>query len=202
MVSVEAGIGMLIFILAFSYALLDVATYFRKEEQENNKMNIFKHALYFVLGYFHILLMTLLALIFVFVFLMVYNIILVGVFKPLISDNIAPSSGGYSAIVQKAKDGYFAIISTLAKLIFTTVFRVIDIKLALFLLMVFIPVCIFVVVIIYNLTIARESKIEVQAIPLDVRSTNYHYLTMVNLGMIVSSIGFIAFVGLQNANKI
>lgn len=200
MASIEVAVGLVLFILSFTYALLDISIFFRKEAQEREQQNFLKYGLFYVAGYYQIVLKALLALLFVFVFLMVYNIILVGVFKPLISDAGTVSTSGdmtYEQIVAKAKGGYFELISAIAKLVFTTVFRIVDVRFALLLLFAFIPITIFLVVTTYHLVIARKYNMEMVISSDDARVANYHYLTIMILSFIIVSVGFIVFVGLK-----
>jgi hypothetical protein len=132
---------------------------------------------------------------------MVYNIILVGVFKPLISNSVSAgvSKGTpYDEVVSKAKDGYFELISAMAKFIFATVFKVIHVRLALFLLLVYVPLAIFMLTLTYHLTIARPKNIEKTGNIYEARATNYHYVTIIVISFIILSIGYIVFVGMQN----
>jgi hypothetical protein len=205
MVSIEVAVGLILFILSFTYALLDISTFFKKETQEREQHHYLKYALFYVGGYYQIVLKALLALLFVFVFLMVYNIILVGVFKPLISDTASSSTSGditYEQIVAKAKGGYFDLISAIAKLVFTTVFKIVDVKFALLMLFVFIPITIFFVVTTYYLTVGRKYNMENVTSPNTARVANYHYLTIMILSFIIISIGFISFIGLNGIEKI
>jgi hypothetical protein len=204
MVSIEVAVGLFLFILSFTYALLDISIFFKKTTQEREQHHYLKYGVFYVGGYYQIVLKALLALLFVFVFLMVYNIILVGVFKPLISETVSASSSGdmtYEQIVAKAKEGYFALISAIAKLVFTTVFRIVDVRFALLLLFAFIPITIFFVVTTYHLTIARKHNMEKVDSPESARVANYHYLTIIIMSFIIVSIGFISFIGLKGCEK-
>ncbi len=200
MVSTEVVVGMIFFVLAFAYALLDSAFFFRKDEQTNKQIHFLRYGLSYVAGYYQMLLRTFLALVFIFIFLMVYNIIMVGVLKPLISDSVASgmSKGTpYEEVVAKAKHGYFELISSLAKLMVVTVFSVVNVKLALILLFVYVPLAIFILVTTYHLTIARPKNMETIGDIDNARTTNYHYLTMMVISFIILSIGFIVFAGVH-----
>ena len=200
MVNIEVVVGLLLFVLAFMYALLDMAYYFKKDTQENQQLNFLEYGVIYLAGYYQILLKALLSLLFIFVFLMVYNIILVGVFKPLISDTTQQSGDiTYREIISKAKDGYFGIISSLAKLIFTTVFRIVDVRFALLVVLLYIPITIFIVVITYHLTIARKIKMENSINPYDTRTTNYHFMTLLALSFIIISVSVVSFIGFKDA---
>lgn len=204
MVSIEVVVGLLLFILSFSYALLDISYFFKKETQEYEQLHFLEYGTLYLMGYYQILLKALLALLFVFVFLMVYNMVLVGVFKPLISNPVAPGVSGdatYDEIVAKAKGGYFEIISAIARLIFTTVFEIVDVKFALAVVFVILPVSIFIIAVCYHIIIASKKKMENVEEPVEIRATNYHYITLISLSFIVVAIGFIAFIGFKGCNK-
>lgn len=204
MVSIEVTVGMLLFILSFTYALLDISYYFQKDIQENEQLHFLEYGMVYFGGYYQIVMKALLGLLFVFVFLMVYNIILVGVFKPLITETKGFSAEGsgemtYRTIVSKAKEGYFELISSVAKLIFTTVFRVVDVKFALVVLLVFIPLSILLVTITYHSTIGRKIKMDNSTEPYTTRSTNYHYVTLLVLSFIILAVIFTAFIGFKDS---
>jgi hypothetical protein len=201
MVNIEIAVGLLLFVLAFSYALLDIPHFFRKEAQESEQVSFWKYGFFYVAGYFQILLKAFLALLFVFVFFMVYNIILVGVFKPLISDSISEGKGAYEDVVAKAKEGYFSAISAMAKITVSTVFVVVDVKLALLLLFAYLPITVFVVAIVYHSTVARKKNMEGAFDANVARTTNYHFLTMTSLSFIIMTLCFIVIAGLHDNNN-
>jgi hypothetical protein len=208
MVSIEVVTGVMLFALAVVYALLDADSCFSKEEQESKIHPVLIYSFNYTIGYFQILFKALLALLFVFVFLMVYNIILVGVFKPLISDNVSSGTYGslpYDAIVAKAKEGYFQLIAAVTKHIFATVFQIVDVKLVFVLMFLFIPLFVFAVVTTYHLSIARSKKMENIGSTdgeYSVRSTNYHFLTLLIISITILSTSWIAFIGIKGRNKI
>jgi hypothetical protein len=208
MVSNEVVVGIMLFSLAVVYALLDVDESFSKDNQESKRHPVLIYSFNYTIGYFQILFKALLALLFVFIFLMVYNFILVGVFKPLISDSVnagTQSSLPYEQIVSKAKEGYYQLIAAVTKHIFTTVFQIVDIKLIFAMMFLVVPLFIFVVVTTYYLTIARSKKME-NIVDTDedyrVRSTNYHFLTLLIISIIILSTCWIAFIGIKGCNKI
>lgn len=204
MVSIETVVSMLFFVLAFSYALLEMTFFFRKETQENEQVHFLKYSLFYVAGYYQMLLRALLALLFIYIFLMVYNIILVGVFKPLISDSVSSgmSKGTpYDEVISKAKEGYFELISGMAKLMLQIVFKIVDFRtpngiLGLTTLLVYVPLTIFILVTTYHMTIARPKNMEKIGNVDDARKTNYHYVTMIVLSFIILSVGVIVFASL------
>lgn len=147
---VEAVVGTIFFTAAMVLSLLKYREYVTPGTQTDTEVSKYAKGLYYLYGYVVIALKALIVLAFIFVFIMVFNVITLGVFKPLMSDGIGSDSSvygnsGYNEIILKAKEGYFELLGAVAKMVFATTFHVVKFENAMAALLVFVPLFIAVV---------------------------------------------------------
>jgi hypothetical protein len=151
---VEAVVGTIFFVAAMVLSLLKYPDYVTKETQLDSKVSRYARSMYYLYGYANILLKALVVLVFIFVFIMVFNVITLGVFKPLMSDSVGSDESvyantGYGDIVMKAKDGYFALLGAVAQKVFQTTFHVVKYNTVMTALLVFAPIFILCVAFVF-----------------------------------------------------
>lgn len=160
---VEAAVGTIFFVAAMILSLLKYPDYVTKENQSDIKISKYAKALYYMYGYLTIVLKAIVVLVFIFVFIMVFNVITLGVFKPLMSEDVGSNASvygntGYGDIIAKAKNGYFAVLGAIAERVFKTTFHVIHFENVLIAFLVFAPVFILCVCFLFHLLWSPKDK--------------------------------------------
>lgn len=162
---VEAVVGTIFFVAAMVLSLLKYPDYVTQETQLDFKVSRYARSMYYLYGYATILLKALLVLVFIFVFIMVFNVITLGVFKPLMSDSVGSDASvyantGYGDIVMKANEGYFALLGAVAQKVFQTTFHVVKCNTVMTSLLVFAPIFIICVAFIFLLVWDPKIKLK------------------------------------------
>lgn len=194
------GMGLVMFILALVYCFADYNTVFDKNDYVGTYKSAVKYAFIFFFDFLGIVFKIMMVLLFIYMFIVVYNIAVVGIFKPLLTENadsnqIISSFSGAREILEEAKKSYMSMIKTVAKTAMKIVFGFIDIPNTIVLFFVIIPIYLFFVAFAYyqfilnkkNINKNTESKSNEQKL----LSTNYHYFMILVFTIVLSFIIYI-----------
>jgi hypothetical protein len=189
------GMGLVMFILALVYCFADYNTVFDKNDYVGTYKSAVKYAFIFFFDFLGIVFKIMMVLLFIYMFIVVYNIAVVGIFKPLLTENadsnqIISSFSSAREILEEAKKSYMSMIKTVAKTAMKIVFGFIDIPNTILLFFVIIPVYLFFVAFAYYQFILNKkniSKINEQKM----LSTNYHYFMILVFTIVISFIIYI-----------
>ena len=147
---------------------------------------------------------------------MVFNVITLGVFKPLMSDSVGSDASvygntGYGDIIMKAKEGYFALLGAVAQKVFQTTFHVVKYNTVMTALLVFAPIfllCVaFVFLYVWDPKIKRDEPEEVEdansdKIPSSLEdevemgaylNLSYQFLSLLFISVFIVSLFYTAF---------
>jgi hypothetical protein len=190
------GMGLGLFLLAMIYSLADISTVFDKNAFVGKYTNSIKYALAFFFGFVTIVFKIMLVLLFIFMFIVVCNIVVVGVFKPLMSESLLNTSNPLSAvkgfigareIIEQARVSYFSMIKTVAVNTMQVVFGFINIPNTIILLFTVIPLYLLFSTFSYYQfvsnkgTISNDSQKEQKIL-----NTNYHYFIILIFTILVT----------------
>lgn len=200
------GLGILLFCLATIYTLADYDAIFEKSVFLKKWSNPIKYAIAYVMSYMTFILKALLVLCFIFVFIVVYNILIVGIFKPLLSDNLGSAASlksaglgismGASEIVEKARQTYFEAIKEVIKKGIVFVFGMFRVPNAALILLVVLPIFLFTNALAYYAMTSKSNETN------KVLNTNYHMLTVGIFCMLLLALVFIIYYARFGGNKI
>lgn len=178
----SVGIGLALFLLAIIYCFTDLFSVY----QVNNFVEKHKGAIQFGLSYFFAFLMFMfkvcIVLLCIYIFIVLYNIAIVGIFKPLISENTdsnASIDSGSSAreIIDKARVSYYEAIKYIAKKVFTISFGFFSIPNSIMMIFVIIPTYFLVVTYSYYQFIATKENTK-GAQEQNILSTTFFYFIL------------------------
>ncbi len=191
MMEIEGVFGFILFVACLTLALLNYPDYVYIDKQIQASTSKYIRAMYYLYGYIVIVFKALLALIFVFVFVMVALIIVVGIFKPMMSDGVNSdtsvyANSGYSEIVLKAKEGYFALIGALAQKTFHSALYVFNFPPVLVTLFAFTPIFILCVALVHCVFWNPKDMDDQEKE--NYLATNYHLFSVMFLSIMVTMI--------------
>lgn len=192
------AIGVALFVLAIVYAFTEYAQVFDQQHYIGKYSNGLKYALSYVFGYGNIMFKALVILLFIYVFVVIYNIALVAIFKPLISDNTDSAtsikfSTGADELVNKARNTYFEAIKYIVKHMMDLAFGFLRIPRIMLMMYIVLPITLVIVsTTLYYTYMNKDSKSEEM-------NTMYHVCMLLLFSLVVSSCLFaISFVVSQS----
>lgn len=196
--TLSIGVSIFLFTLASLYTLADYEAIFDKNTFLKKLSNPIKYSIAYVMSYMTYIFKALLVMFFVFIFIIVYNILIVGIFKPLLSENIGSQNnlkaagfamGAYD-IIEKARKTYFEAIQEVIKKGMLFVFGMFKVQYLGMILLIIIPVFLSFVATAYytNVQTKQKQKQKTQNLLL-----NYHLLMIIMFIVLVISLVFIAY---------
>lgn len=192
------AIGVALFVLVIVYAFTEYAQVFDQQHYIGKYSNGLKYALSYVFGYGNIMFKALVILLFIYVFVVIYNIALVAIFKPLISDNTDSAtsikfSTGADELVNKARNTYFEAIKYIVKHMMDLAFGFLRIPRIMLMMYIVLPMTLVIVsTTLYYTYMNKDSKSEEM-------NTMYHVCMLLMFSLVVSSCLFaISFVVSQS----
>lgn len=157
------GIALALFLLAIVYCFTEIGSVFQMNTFVESHKGAVAFGLSYCFAFLAIMFKVMLVLFFIYIFVVIYNIAIVGIFKPLISANMdsdASVSSGSSAreIVEKARVSYYEAIKVVAKKVFTIAFGFFNIPNTLLIVFGVIPLYLLVVTFSYYQFVATKEK--------------------------------------------
>jgi hypothetical protein len=186
------AIGVSLFVLAIVYAFTEYAQVFDRQHYTGKYTNALKYALSYVFGYGNIMFKALVILLFIYVFVVIYNIALVAIFKPLISDNTDSAtsikfSTGADELVNKARNTYFEAIKYIVKHMMDLAFGFLRIPRIMLMMYIVLPMTLVIVTTaLYYTYMNKDSKLEEM-------NTMYHVCMILMLSLVALSCMFALF---------
>lgn len=181
--NINTGLSLAFLTLAIVYAIADFAIVFDINDFSAEWKAPAKFALSYVMSYYRILGKALIVLFFVFVFIIMYDLVLIGVITPFVSDNIDSKKNiskfaGVAEIIGATKDGYFQGVAKVASLTISTLFGFISLKFAILLLVIVFPIVMFCVSFVYYSSISNVSKIDDTEEQQNILKTSFHFISI------------------------
>jgi hypothetical protein len=183
------AIGISLFVLAIVYAFTEYSYVFDRQQYIGNYTNALKYALSYTFGYGNIMFKALVILLFIYIFVVIYNIALVAIFKPLISEHSYSISSikfstGADELVNKAKKTYFEAIKYIVKHMMDLAFGFLREPRIMFIMYIILPVTLFAVsTTLYFVYLRKTSKVEEM-------NTMYHVCMILLFSLVASSCMF------------
>lgn len=191
------GMGLVMFLLALVYCFTDYSSVFDKNDYVGTYKSAVKYAFILLFDFLGIIFKILMVLLFIYMFIVVYNIAIVGIFKPLLtknadSDEIISSFSSAREILEKATVSYTSMIKTVAKTAMRIVFGFLDIPNTIMLFFVIIPIYLFFVAFAYYQFILNKKNINKNnSNEQKFLSTNYHYFMILVFTIVTSFIIYV-----------
>jgi hypothetical protein len=185
------GMGLILFLLALIYCFTDYSSIFDKNDYVGKYKSAVKYAFAFCFDYVGIVFKVMLVLLFIYIFIVIYNIAIVAIFKPLLSDNVGSneSVNGFNSareIIEQARISYFSMIKTVAINTMRVVFGFINIPNTLLLLFVIIPIYLLFAVFSYYHFISNKQNVEKEkSKEQKILTSTYHYFMILIFTIIV-----------------
>lgn len=200
------ALSMLFLTLAIAYCMADYAITFKMDDYATEWQSPSKFALQYVIAYYQILSKSIIILLFLFVFIAIYAIMLVGFVGPIITDNITSkknisSFAGVEDIVSASKSGYFASIRAVVVNVSKVVFGFVNIDYCLLLLIYVIPAFIFSMSYAYYVFLSRKAEIDSEKLQ-NVLKTNFYYISIFIVCLMVIAIMFMILIVISGKNEI
>lgn len=183
------AISISLFVLAIVYAFTEYAQVFDRQNYIGKYSNALKYAVSYMFGYANIMFKALVILLFIYVFVVVYNIALVAIFKPLISDNTDSAisikfSTGANELVNKARNTYFDAIKYIVKHMMDLAFGFLRFPRIILMMYIVLPITLVVVsMTLYYTYMNKDSKLEEM-------NTMYHVCMILMLSLVALSCVF------------
>lgn len=183
------AIGISLFVLAVVYAFTEYAQVFDRQYYVGKYSNALKYAVSYVFGYGNIMFKALVILLFIYVFVVIYNIALVAVFKPLISNSTDSAisikfSTGADELVNKARNTYFEAIKYIVKHMMDLAFGFLRIPRIMSMMYIVLPVTLVIVTMaLYYTYMNKDSKLEEM-------NTMYHVCMILMVSLVAVSCMF------------
>lgn len=191
------GMGLVMFLLALVYCFTDYSSVFDKNDYVGTYKSAVKYAFIFFFDFLGIIFKIMMVLLFIYMFIVVYNIAIVGIFKPLLTKNVDSNEiiSNFSSareILEKATISYTSMIKTVAKTAMRIVFGFLDIPNTIMLFFVIIPIYLFFVAFAYYQFILNKKNInKSKSNEQKYLSTNYHYFMILVFTIVISFIVYI-----------
>ena len=203
------GIGLIMFLLSLVYCFSDYNLVFDKNDYIGTYKSSVKYAFIFLFDFISIVFKIMIVLLFIYMFIVVYNIAIVGIFKPLLTKNadsneVISTFNGARDILEQAQKSYITMIKTVAKTAMRVVFGFLNIPNTIILFFVIIPLYLFFVAFAYYQFILNKQNIEKsKSNEQKFLSTNYHNFMILVFTIVISFIIYILWNSLRilNANN-
>lgn len=193
------GMGFVMFILALIYCFTDYNTVFDKSDYTGTYKNAVKYAFTFFFDFLGMVFKIMMVLLFIYMFIVVYNIAVVGIFKPLFTKNadsneVISSFGSAREILEEAQKSYMSMIKKVAKTAMRIVFGFLDIPNTIILFFVIIPIYLFFVAFAYYQFILNKKNINKnRSNEQKLLETYYHYFMILIFTIVISFIIYVTW---------
>jgi hypothetical protein len=199
-----SGLSVVLLILAIAYSMADFAVLFDINEYSAEWKEPGKFALSYWIAYFRVLFKAIIILFFVFIFIVIYDIVLIGFIYPLLKDNIDSSKniasfGGASDIITASKAGYFDAIKSMTDNVTKIAFGFINLRYAIMLIVVIIPSLIFSVSFVYYTFLCDKEKIKDEDMQ-KVLKTNFHYMAIFIISLLAIVLMYLLYITLLDSS--
>jgi hypothetical protein len=194
---VSVGMGLGLFLLAMVYSLTDIGVVLDKNAFVGKYTSSIKYALTFFFGFVTIVFKIMVVLLFIYTFIVIYNIVIVGILKPMMSKNTLDPTAGFSGareIISQARESYFAMIKSVAVKTMDVVFGFINIPNTLILFFTVIPVYLLFAVFSYYQFVSTKHNIDDDTQKgQKILNTNYHYFIMLIFTVVITFALYVIF---------
>jgi hypothetical protein len=200
------ALSILFLTLAITYCMVDYAITFKMDDYSTEWQSPSKFALQYVVAYYLILSKSIIILLFVFVFIAIYAIMLVGFVGPILSENITSkknisSFAGVDDIISASKNGYFASIRAVVDNVSKVIFGFVSINYCVLLLLYVVPAFIFSMSYAYYVFLSRKDEIDSTKLQ-RVLKTNFHYISIFIICLVVIAIMYLIVLTIFGKNEI
>lgn len=186
----SVGMGLGLFLLALTYSLTDIGVVLDKNAFVGKYTSSIKYALTFFFGFVTIVFKIMVVLLFIYTFIVIYNIVIVGILKPLMSKNTLDPTRGFSGardIITQAHESYFGMIKSVATKTMDVVFGFINIPNTLILFFIVIPIYLLFAVFSYYQFVSTKQTIDDDSQKgQKIMNTNYHYFIMLIFTVVIT----------------